>query len=241
MEKINEPIAPEKGVVQFKIIRQKNRNPFALHKYTLILDNDSRTVVLESEKHHIYDPNTVIASLGTNFRRTSFAAYEHGLHGPQPTLKVRVNPHFVPAKPSTIHVEFPKHTTTTTSTTSTTTTTTATSVFSVSLPVPDPVPDPVPVPVPAPVTTPVPAPVADLVSKRPEWNKALKCHSLNFNGRAPVNSVRNFQLISSSIPDQSNVILQMGKTSADSYNLDVQYPLSPLQAFQIGIAVLSSS
>ncbi|RYE84639.1 MAG: hypothetical protein EOO65_01935 [Methanosarcinales archaeon] len=54
---------------------------------------------------------------------------------------------------------------------------------------------------------------------------------LNFNGRVTMASVKNFQMVS---PDaQDSVLLQFGRVSTDEFTMDFQWPLSPLQAFQI--------
>jgi len=54
---------------------------------------------------------------------------------------------------------------------------------------------------------------------------------LNFNGRVDKPSVKNFQLVEES--DDELIYLQFGRVGEDSFNMDFQYPLSPLQAFGI--------
>lgn len=44
-------------------------------------------------------------------------------------------------------------------------------------------------------------------------------------------SVKNFQLVDPD--DQENVLLQFGRVGKDVFNMDYQWPLSPLQAFAI--------
>ena len=56
---------------------------------------------------------------------------------------------------------------------------------------------------------------------------------LNFSGRVTRPSVKNFQL--HDIKDSDNILLQFGRTGTDTFNLDFQYPLTPLQAFSICI------
>jgi hypothetical protein len=55
----------------------------------------------------------------------------------------------------------------------------------------------------------------------------LADHSLTHNCA----SVKNFQLIH--VDDPENVILQFGRIGKDTFTMDLQYPLSPLQAFSI--------
>ena len=54
---------------------------------------------------------------------------------------------------------------------------------------------------------------------------------LNFNGRVTQASVKNFQLVSPD--DLDTVVLQFGRVAKDVFTLDLQWPLSPLQAFSI--------
>jgi Tub family len=53
---------------------------------------------------------------------------------------------------------------------------------------------------------------------------------LNFNGRVTMASVKNFQLVSPD--DHETVVLQFGRVAKDVFNVDYQWPLSPLQASQ---------
>jgi hypothetical protein len=78
---------------------------------------------------------------------------------------------------------------------------------------------------------------------------------VDFKGRANIPSVKNCQFVESAPLDlpssmrngphggniyqddqEKKVILQMGKTTSDCFNMDVQYPLSLLQAFAICVA-----
>lgn len=54
---------------------------------------------------------------------------------------------------------------------------------------------------------------------------------LNFSGRVTQASVKNFQLVSPD--DHDTVVLQFGRTAKDTFTMDYQWPLSPLQAFAI--------
>lgn len=100
-----------------------------------------------------------------------------------------------------------------------------------------------------------------LHTNQPRWNSQRNCHMLNFGGRAPVPSLKNFQLVvaapddaagtsasasmSSSSPcggslsassNPALVVLQLGKVSAHRFNVDARYPLTPLQAFAIALS-----
>ena len=75
-----------------------------------------------------------------------------------------------------------------------------------------------------------------LRNKQPVWNDTSHAYVLNFSGRVTMASVKNFQLISPDV-DADYIILQFGRTGRDTFTMDVQYPLSPYQAFAI---VLSS-
>ena len=77
-----------------------------------------------------------------------------------------------------------------------------------------------------------------LQNKLPVWNKQLQAYALNFGGRAKIPSVKNFQLIN---PYKSNhIMLQFGKMDKDVFALDIQHPLSPLQAFGIALSGVDS-
>lgn len=49
---------------------------------------------------------------------------------------------------------------------------------------------------------------------------------LNFKGRVEKPSVKNFQLIDEK--DDSTIYLQFGRLNNELFNMDFQYPLSPL-------------
>jgi tubby and related proteins len=92
-----------------------------------------------------------------------------------------------------------------------------------------------------------------LRNKVPRWHEQLQCWCLNFRGRVTVASVKNFQLVVSTVPSQpappepqsaqasgsssssshDSVILQFGKVAKDMFTMDYRYPLSAFQAFAI--------
>ena len=76
-----------------------------------------------------------------------------------------------------------------------------------------------------------------LINKVPRFNSDVGAFVLNFNGRVTVASVKNFQLIHPKQPN--NVILQFGRVGADTFTLDIQYPLSIYQGFAIALSSFS--
>jgi tubby-related protein 1 len=60
---------------------------------------------------------------------------------------------------------------------------------------------------------------------------------LNFNNRATMSSVKNFQLINA---DTHEVVLQLGKLDDSTFSLDFQFPLCPFQAFGIALSSLAT-
>ena len=82
--------------------------------------------------------------------------------------------------------------------------------------------------------------VTTLVNKNPEYNKELKKYLLSFGGRITKASVKNFQLIEKVGPSamSSDITMQFGRRQAkDLFALDFQYPLTPVQAFSIAMAI----
>lgn len=71
-------------------------------------------------------------------------------------------------------------------------------------------------------------------NKPPKWNDHIQAYVLNFNGRVDRASVKNFQLIDDQ--DESKVYLQFGRVGDKDFNLDFQWPFSPLQAFAIALS-----
>ncbi|KAJ3108004.1 hypothetical protein HDU97_002584 [Phlyctochytrium planicorne] len=74
-----------------------------------------------------------------------------------------------------------------------------------------------------------------LHNKTPQWNDDTQSFVLNFNSRVTQASVKNFQIVHDN--DLDYIIMQFGRVSDDTFTLDFQYPLSPVQAF--GIALTS--
>ncbi|CAM6128581.1 unnamed protein product [Calypogeia fissa] len=80
-----------------------------------------------------------------------------------------------------------------------------------------------------------------LKNKAPRWHDQLQCWCLNFRGRVTVASVKNFQLVAATEPNQTSaqtsdhdkVLLQFGKIGKDMFTMDYRYPLSAFQAFAI--------
>lgn len=77
-----------------------------------------------------------------------------------------------------------------------------------------------------------------LRNKTPKWDEAHGGHVLNFQGRVTESSVKNFQLCWPDGEDPDQVILQFGRVGKHKFNLDLRYPMSPLQAFSICVACL---
>ena len=61
----------------------------------------------------------------------------------------------------------------------------------------------------------------------------MQAFVLNFNGRVDKASVKNFQLIDDK--DETKIYLQFGRIGDQQFNLDYQWPFSPLQAFAIAL------
>lgn len=88
-------------------------------------------------------------------------------------------------------------------------------------------------------------------NKEPYWLDAIQAYSLDFQGRVTLPSNKNFQLLMENTPEvedscgpnhnvgnkQYDIALQFGKVgdtqSVEMYTMDVQWPLSPVQAFGI--------
>jgi tubby-related protein 1 len=73
-------------------------------------------------------------------------------------------------------------------------------------------------------------------SKAPAWDESLQRFFLNFNGRVTMASVKNYQLVDSN----GDVCLQFGRIGKDEFILDVQWPLSPFQAFALALSSFDS-
>lgn len=80
--------------------------------------------------------------------------------------------------------------------------------------------------------------IIHLINKPPRWNEQNNAYVLNFNGRVTMASVKNFQLVDPD--DQERVILQFGRILKDKFTMDLQWPMSPLQAFAITLSSFDS-
>ena len=77
----------------------------------------------------------------------------------------------------------------------------------------------------------------NLKNRHPQWDKELGCFLLNFNGRVSHSSRKNFQLV---MVDEK-VVMQFGKRGKNTFILDWGWPLTPIQAFGIALAVMDHS
>jgi len=82
-----------------------------------------------------------------------------------------------------------------------------------------------------------------LINKPPVWNEQVRKYILNFNGRVEVASVKNFQLVLTQDPE--TLVLQCGRShdsedGSSTFILDFGWPLSPIQAFSIGLAGMTA-
>lgn len=75
-----------------------------------------------------------------------------------------------------------------------------------------------------------------LRNRPPRWNAALGAYCLHFGGRVTHASVKNIQLIADG--DAERILLQFGRVGDDSFTLDYQFPVTPLQAFAVALASL---
>ena len=73
-----------------------------------------------------------------------------------------------------------------------------------------------------------------LKNKQPQWNDESQSYVLNFNGRVTAASVKNFQIIHES--DPTYIILQFGRVSDGKFTIDIQYPITPFQAFTVALS-----
>jgi tubby-related protein 1 len=77
-----------------------------------------------------------------------------------------------------------------------------------------------------------------LINKPPRWNEQVGAYVLNFNGRVTMASVKNFQLVDPE--EQNTVVLQFGRVGKDEFTMDLQYPMSPYQAFALTLSSFDS-
>ena len=78
-----------------------------------------------------------------------------------------------------------------------------------------------------------------LVNRPPRWNDNVGAYVLNFNGRVTMASVKNFQLVSEN-DESEKIILQFGRVSDDEFTMDLDWPMTPLQAFAISLSSFDS-
>jgi len=77
-----------------------------------------------------------------------------------------------------------------------------------------------------------------LRNKAPSWNENTQSYVLNFHGRVSVASVKNFQVeeaVETGEDKDSRVLLQFGRIGDDTFTLDFEHPLTPLQAFAVAL------
>lgn len=77
-----------------------------------------------------------------------------------------------------------------------------------------------------------------LINKPPRWNEQVGAYVLNFNGRVTMASVKNFQLVDPE--EQNSVVLQFGRVGKDEFTMDMQWPISPFQAFAVTLSSFDS-
>ncbi|KAJ2892721.1 hypothetical protein IWW38_003108 [Coemansia aciculifera] len=77
--------------------------------------------------------------------------------------------------------------------------------------------------------------IIPLINKPPIFIPETSTFALDFGARVTMRSVKNFQLIHPH--DKDYIVMQFGKTGADSFALDIRYPMSPVMA--LGVAVTS--
>eukprot|EP01016_Furgasonia_blochmanni_P040549 TRINITY_DN5186_c0_g1_i13.p3 TRINITY_DN5186_c0_g1~~TRINITY_DN5186_c0_g1_i13.p3 ORF type:complete len:139 (-),score=0.30 TRINITY_DN5186_c0_g1_i13:428-844(-) len=71
-------------------------------------------------------------------------------------------------------------------------------------------------------------------SKPPIWSEEAQAQVLNFGGRVDKHSVKNFQLIDQE--DDNVIYMEFGRVDDDSFNLDFQWPFSPMQALAVALS-----
>lgn len=59
---------------------------------------------------------------------------------------------------------------------------------------------------------------------------------MDFCGRAPQVSVKNFQLVYPEEPDE--VLFQLGRIDDENFSVDFRFPIAPIQAFAIALSSL---
>jgi tubby-related protein 1 len=81
--------------------------------------------------------------------------------------------------------------------------------------------------------------VSTFKNRSPIWDERYQAYVLNFMGRVRIASVKNFQIV-----QQDNVanetLLQFGRVSSTVFSMDVQWPLSIVQAFGVCLTSIST-
>jgi len=75
-----------------------------------------------------------------------------------------------------------------------------------------------------------------LLNKPPRYHADSGQYVLDFAGRAPCVSVKNFQLVYPEEPDE--VLFQLGRIDEDTFSVDFRFPIAPQQAFAIALSSL---
>jgi len=73
-------------------------------------------------------------------------------------------------------------------------------------------------------------------NRAPQWDENLASYCLNFGGRVRLASVKNFQIMFDHKDWESETLVQFGRIGKNHFNLDVQFPFSPLQAFAVSVS-----
>ena len=71
----------------------------------------------------------------------------------------------------------------------------------------------------------------------------MRCKKCEFVGNRISSLCQNFEGVKVAEPrhfDQDSILLQFGRTAKDYFTMDLQWPLSPLQAFAITLSSFDS-
>ncbi len=77
-----------------------------------------------------------------------------------------------------------------------------------------------------------------LTNRQPVWNEKHQMYTLDFKGRAKIQSIKNALL--ESVEDKRH-IFTFGKMDNDSFSVDLSYPLSLYQAFCIALTLVKGT
>ena len=75
--------------------------------------------------------------------------------------------------------------------------------------------------------------IIEMPNKKPWINEETNRYELNFYGRSPEYSYKNFQILCN-----DSIALQVGQMDKDIFFMDFQYPLCTLQAFAVALSCL---